>query len=218
MKTPAERLTFYKELYYREIDRRKDFNNAISVPIALLTGVFSILFYVISVYDFSQWIFQDFLFLASVFISFVLFIVSGFHTIKFYANIDAGFKTIEIPGPLQIEKYRLDLLDYHKDIEETDKKLTDWLISEYLASAENYQINNDLKARHFFKFKRYFIYGMTILIFSGFLFMLNFIRERDHKTGSIHISLEIPDLKLKSGFVLSGDSLKKDSVKLTIKK
>jgi hypothetical protein len=211
MRTSEQRLDFYKELFYKEVDRRKDFNNAIIIPITLLTGVFSIIFYLISAYKFSDWGVLAYGFVVLLGVSSLIFIICAFHTIRFYSNIDAGFQTIELPRPNEIEDYRKSLLKYHKKASEFEEVFNDWLIEQYILSTTNYQTNNDLKAVHFFQFKKYFFYGLIALFLCGILFIQNLIESRNEgeEKRNLYIELKIGNSlnKIDTTIVSGSDSL-----------
>ncbi|RYU95845.1 hypothetical protein [Emticicia agri] len=211
MRTSEQRLDFYKELFYKEVDRRKDFNNAIIIPITLLTGVFSIIFYLISAYKFSYWGVLSYGFVILLAASSLIFIICAFHTIRFYSNIDAGFQTIELPRPNEIEDYRKSLLNYHKKASEVEEVFNDWLIEQYIMSTTNYQVNNDLKANHFFQFKKYFFYGLIALFLCGILFIQNLIanRSENEEKQKFYINLKIESSlnKIDTTILADDDSL-----------
>lgn len=211
MQTSEQRLDFYKELFYKEVDRRKDFNNAIIIPITLLTGVFSIIFYLISAYKFSDWGVLNYSFVVLLGVPSVIFIICAFHTIRFYSNIDAGFQTIELPRPNEIEDYRKSLLNYHKKVSDVEEVFNEWLIEQYILSTTNYQINNDLKTIHFFRFKKYFFYGLIALFLCGILFIQNLItnRSENEEKQKLYINLKIESSlnKIDTTIVSGSDSL-----------
>ena len=222
MKTFDQRLSFYREIYYKEVDRRKDFNNAIIIPITLLTGVFSILFYLISAYTFNNWHWLDYGFILIFSIALGLFIISAFYTLRFYSNIDSGFKTIELPSPDEIEQYRKQLWEHYANESEAEDIFLDWLINEYIKTSVNYQKNNDLKALHFFQFKKYFTYGLIGLFVSGIGFVQNFLTNQHEKVEKLNIYVEIQSPYLKNDVVsidttINKEVIKNDSLQLTLK-
>lgn len=219
MITIEQRLNFYKELFYKEVDRRKDFNNSIIVPITLLTGVFSIIFYLISAYKFLNWVFWDYCFIVLFTLSTIFFIICAYYTIKFYSNIDSGFKTIELPRPDEIEEYRKKLWLFHDKVDVANEAFNTWLIEQYITATVNYQTNNDLKATHFFQFKKYFFYGLIILFLSGVLFIQNILANRKDNDENLNLHIEFR-VQEKKNIFLSVDttiSVKNDSLNLILK-
>ncbi|GGD68443.1 hypothetical protein GCM10011514_35680 [Emticicia aquatilis] len=218
MITLEQRQNFYKELFYKEVDRRKDFNNSIVVPITLLTGVFSIIFYLISAYKFINWVFIDYCFIVLFSFSTIFFIICAYYTVKFYSNIDSGFKTIELPRPDEIEEYRKELWLFHDKADVANEAFNTWLIEQYITATVNYQTNNDLKSTHFFHFKKYFFYGLIGLFMCGIFFITNILLNKSEKEDKInfHIELNLSNPKDKYNIIDTTVFIKKDSLKIDV--
>ncbi|SOE21239.1 hypothetical protein SAMN06298216_1709 [Spirosomataceae bacterium TFI 002] len=178
MKTDADRLNFYKELYFKEIDKRQGLNNSISVPITLIAGSFSVLFYLA-----TQWKPSvvhgtvAILFLVSIVLAFVCTLISVYFVVKFYSNSNAGYVTIELAKANEMEEYYKSLEKHHDgDKEKANIDFTQWLISELVTCTAAYQVANDKKSTDFFGFKKAIFYTLIWIVIATLVFCLNIIQ------------------------------------------
>jgi amino acid permease len=130
-------IDFYKELYFREIDRKYQLNNDINIPILLLSAIVTI-----QTFLYSQKIDVK-IFTICVIISSVSSLF-GIHSLYFlFMSFSNSFKTHkykEIANAKSYYDYEIDLINQNPEIAtfEFDKYLTQELAE---CSAHNFEIN-----------------------------------------------------------------------------
>jgi len=162
-------IEFYKEFYFKEIDRKHELNNAINLPILILTTIVSLNFYILNLYpNFSEMgcvkILVIIIILMSISYS-VYFLLKSFsnfiksHTYKELANID-------------------EILKYEQALENEQKKKKDakFLFEEYLkkelavCTTYNFLINK-MRTEDIAKSKK----GIFVATICTFVLSINYI-------------------------------------------
>lgn len=139
---------FYKSFYDRELNRRKDLDAAINLPLTLIgilvtanTYLAKNLFPLDSIYDLN-------LKHILLFIFFILIIFTILYLVKSYNNFFKGFKYKNIGNYIKLREHELNIKNYNLKPENINKLLNFdmQVIEKLIAIAENHCSINDKRS------------------------------------------------------------------------
>lgn len=162
---------FYKSIYDRELNRRKDLDAAINLPITILTILVAANSYLISKTDAihqKSTILASNIILTLIIIS---FLVSTFFLTRSYNNLFKGFGYINLGLTKKIREFELiDIPKYNDQVEEKEKINFEKIIIDKLTHlTDDHIIFNDKRSLDLYRAKTFII---ITLILTGLNFLL----------------------------------------------
>lgn len=130
---------FYKEFYFREIDRKHVLNSAINLPIVVISAIISIYFYLFN-QNLDLWVNV----IGSISACVVLFIllISLFFLFRSFSNLTKGHKYREIADMQTVLGYEKELTENQADKVKINLDFENYLKDEFAAcSAHHFHIN-----------------------------------------------------------------------------
>lgn len=125
------RFDFYKDLYFKELEKVNEINNSLTTPIGLVTAAIAGCSYLLTSFDYEYSNCNTVFFIAFIGICIVFLIISIYHVIKAYSDFPFGYNYNIIADANDIDKYFLDLKDYYKNNPQlTDNAATE--VEEYV--------------------------------------------------------------------------------------
>ena len=151
-----DRFEFYKEWYYKEIDRRNTLEASLGLPIIVISAIISGTFFLVR--DFHYKI-DDFLsgwFIFLIVLSAVSTLVGIFWLAWFFAV--GGFKYAVLPNPVDISNYHKKLLSYYgkKNRDKADEEFRNGLEDTFI-NVIKYNQNTNNKKSGFIAWARMFV-------------------------------------------------------------
>lgn len=134
-----ENLELYKEFYFREIDRKYHLNNAVNIPILVITAIISIHFFI-----FEQNLSSDILIFGKIIgsINFLSILISLYFLIKSFSNLISTHIYREIANMGEYRKYEINLIKEQEKISDAKFLFNEHLIKEFSQSAQhNFNVN-----------------------------------------------------------------------------
>ena len=179
MTNSDEILNFYKELYYKESERKEQITNSLNIHIGVITGFLTIQFYLITSFNFELSKILSSFFIILCFTTLGLSLFSIYNLLLTYSNFLKGFTSTGLPTAKEIEKYRLELVEYHTNLNKIDLEFKKYLIEEYIKNYDSLLQNNDRRVQFLFLSKKYSIIGLTFILVASLLFLINFFKKPD---------------------------------------
>lgn len=146
-------IEFYKELHNRELTRRKEIEDGINIPIALITLLIGLVTYFIK---------DEKLFLENCYVKTLLILIifslliSAFYIAKSYNNLFKGFEYANLPLPKKLFDYEIELENYNSQVDESEKENFQLYLKENFATmAEFNKIINDKRSVNLHLSKKY---------------------------------------------------------------
>jgi len=179
------KLEFHNEWYNNELSRQEILNEAVNIPVGILTAVFALYAFLISGYNFEQgyetWICKCFLTL--IFLSLLMWICVLFNISKSYNNHFKGYEYGYLPFSVDLETYYVSLQAYF-DINRSllpvgitvDSMFDAFLLKSLQTSIDINSQNNSKKSSHLFQAKRWLLACVIFLILSVVPFGINFLK------------------------------------------
>ncbi len=175
------RFDFYKEFYFKELDKRNEINNSLSLPIGLISALVASNFYLITNFDFKYQAWLSISFSTLLVIGLLLLIFSIFHLIKAYNDFPKGYEYILIPDTTEIDKYYNELKEYYKNnsslLDTSDIEVEDYLLNEMIKNTGENQKNNKRKYKFRYNCEYYLIACFITLCLSATLFSINYAKK-----------------------------------------
>lgn len=173
-----ERFEFYKEYYFRELDRRNQLNSSLSIPIGLITGLAGGVSYLLTNFDYAIrfWLSIPFVVVTGGGIIFLL--LSIYNLIIAYTNFPRPYNYMLIADVDVIEKYHQDLKAYYianPGVEDTsEKEFENYIVSEMVVNTGNNQKNNKKKTKFSYNCEKYLIRALMLISLSLPFFSINY--------------------------------------------
>jgi hypothetical protein len=163
----------YKELYFKEVDRRAGLMGELSIPMALSTIQATVMFFFVSNFNMSlSTPLTVFFFLALALpvyysITGIFYLIKSYHVLP-HASVD--YLVLALPT-FQDEYFR-NLIDYYIETGETEevakqkalKDFEEYTVNAYIRTTTHNSIINDARASHLFNGKRNLIYCLLALV------------------------------------------------------
>lgn len=164
-------ITFYKSLYDRELKRRIDLDNSISVPIGTITLLFGLIFYVFSNVSLIP-VGWDILIYILIGGSGVLLFIGILYLVMSYNYLIYGFKYQNFPSTLELREYQLGV-NKHREFEKIEIDLFDeYLINKYVDYTNCHVKINDKRGENLYHAKSYIIASMLMLLLTITIFLI----------------------------------------------
>ena len=195
------RFDFYKEFYFKELDRRDEINNSLSLPIGIITALFAGIFYLFTNFDYSSetslilinicsckltyQILLISLFVLSILTGTIFLCIAIYHLIKSYSDFPNGYQYEVLPDTNQIDLYEKQLKDYYTKELGTDiiskEEVKSYVLSEMIRNTGVNQVNNKRKWKFKYHCEYYLITSVCIIGISLLLFIVNYTLKTEKK-------------------------------------
>lgn len=154
---------FYKSLYDRELNRRKDLEAAINLPITILTILVASNLYLNGKENYGKGILILFSTIFSGLIA-ISFMISIFYLIRSYTNLFKGFAYKNFALTTAIRKFELiDMPNYNEQVGSNEQINFEKLIIEKLTEfTDDHIIFNDKKSLDLHKAKTFIIVTLVL--------------------------------------------------------
>lgn len=175
---------FYKDLYHRENDRRITVENTLNIPIAIISAIGTVIYFVITSFDYSIEPFLSYIFILLCSISTICLIFSIYYLIRAFCNFPKRYEYSGIPYPNELLLWHESLEKYYGEndleIDENSKKhFQDFLIQNFVKHTSHNMFVNDQKYRYIYNSKMSIITGLVILMITMIPFGYNYFKKKD---------------------------------------
>ena len=169
---------FYKSIYDRELNRRKDLDSAINLPLTILSILVAANSFIIKEKDLTDNLCQQRIVNILVIFIFIGLAITVFYLTRSYNNLFKGFAYRNLGLTTEIRKYEtVDLPNYNNQVEEKDKLIFENIIINKLTNiVDNHIVFNDKRSRDLYIAKTFLIISMVITALDFFLIFLKNIK------------------------------------------
>ena len=116
------RYDFYKERYYKELDRKDQIDKSINVLITIITIMSSVVYYFGISYDYDINSYLTITFSVFLLLTIMSVIMSVFYIIRCFNNSLRGFSYMLLPKNSDLEKYYEELREYYRKVGRTENE------------------------------------------------------------------------------------------------
>ena len=207
-------LDFYKERYYKEIERKNEITSSFSTPIGIISALVAAVSYMLTSFEFSISVFISILFISLTLCSIILLGIAVYNLIKALSDFHNGFQYAYLNNADKLDNYHKELKVYHSNAVATntipDNEFEDYILNELIKSSSINQTNNDIKTYHRFICNKFMVFAFITICISTIPFGVNFgIKKTLPNIQKIEIDSSLNlNLQTKQNFVFL-DSLTK---------
>ncbi|MEJ0056816.1 MAG: hypothetical protein WDN75_14865 [Bacteroidota bacterium] len=183
-----DRFQFYKDSYYRELDKQAEINASLSLPIGLITAFVAGLYYLLSNFNFSfaGWTMTFFLVATIGAIAFLL--TSVYHLIMCYNKIPHGYTYLQIADAQAIEDYYESLTNHYinnpDEAGNTKQETQEYVTLEMIKNTDANQKNNKEKVKFRYNSEKWLIRSFLAICLSLPFFGMNFSQTPKKKNSN----------------------------------
>ena len=167
-------LQFYKSLYDRELNRRKDLDDAINLPITVLSIIAAANTYLLANFSFNYC--EKLIIYVISLLLFVSFSISVFYLTRSYNNLFKGFAYTNFALSKEIRTFEtVDIPNFNKQVSDNESiSFENSLIEMLNQYTDDHIVFNDKRSSDLYKSKAFLIVS---LLFTGILFLFYFIHK-----------------------------------------
>lgn len=177
-----DKIILYREIYYREIERKNDLEKSLVLPAGLITALCTALFYFITKFNFSCCLWLRILFVILTCLATGCIGVTIYYLFKAYNNFTFGYEYHYIPYCGFIEEYYIDLIDYyskrHKQkmivMRKTEERFKKYFIDQYIEKSDENMYNNDMKQSYLYRARVFLIFSLISIFLLVIPYGLNY--------------------------------------------
>jgi hypothetical protein len=189
------RYEFYKDLYFKEIERRSQLNNDISIPVGLATVLATAIFYYFTTYSFKQFFIFEIVFTFTLLSGTVTLCISVYFIIQSYTFFGRNMPYDYIAFPKEIEKYYVDYINYETAIGiapeqikiNADTAFENYLLEAYIRTTSKNTCTNDKRSFNLYMSKKYIIISF-ISLFIAFIPFAKYLIEKPDKPQKVEVT------------------------------
>lgn len=189
------RYDFYKELYFKEIERRGQLNNDISIPIGLATVLATAIFYYFTTYSFTPFELIQIIFTIMLITGTITLGIAIYYIIQSYTFFGRNIPYDYIALPSDAENYFNDYLSYQIQLgkADNDAKLEanivfeNYLLEAYVRTTSKNTSTNDQRAFDLYMSKKYIIVSFIVLLFT-FIPFATYLFSKPDKPQKVEIT------------------------------
>ncbi len=169
---------FYKERYYREIERKNEITSSFSTPIGIISALVAAVSYMFTSFDFSISIWINIFFILLTISSIILLGIAIYNLIKALSDFHNGFQYAYLNNADKLDDYHKELKKFHAAAIATntipDDEFEEYILSELIKSSSINQTNNDTKTYYRFICNKFMVFGFISICILTFPFGINF--------------------------------------------
>jgi len=172
---------FYKELYFKENERRQEVIDALNIPIAIITALSTANYLFITTFDYTFNRSLSCFFIIIVFITFCLLIVSIYYLIKAFSNFQKGYEYKGLPYPGELNNWHDQLKIYNNTYnlpDNSDDLLKQEILDKLLLTTDHNTYVNDKKHEYIYNSKKYLV-SLVISLLTLFPFGFEYFNKKD---------------------------------------
>ena len=172
-------LDFYKELYFKENERKKEFDNFVNLPILIYTTIVAVNLFVLEKFttEASTTEFINYLLKLLVAITLLSIGYSIFWLLKSFVKFPKSYIYDEIANPMEIFDYELNLREEQDNLENAELLMNNYLKKTFMDCANSNFLINQKRSDYYAKSKNGIFIGVlstSSIILIYFIKLINF--------------------------------------------
>lgn len=176
-----DKFEFYKELYFRENERRREVLNSLNIPIAIITALFSGMYLFVTSFDYQVEYFLTAIFIALISALGICLLLALYFLIRAFSDFTKGYEYSGIPYTKELYDWNKNLEDYYEEYEGSKKKAKkafETFITENLVKhTEHNMYVNDKKHGYIYRSKKFLIIALVLSLITLVPFGYNYFNK-----------------------------------------
>jgi hypothetical protein len=171
---------FYRELYFKENERRQEVLNALNIPIAIITALATAIYLFITTYDYSLSVILNYFFVDFVLLSTISLILAIFYLVKAFCDFYKGYEYKGLPYPGELHKWHNDLKSYYQQYQlndDSDNTLENTILEKLLSCTDHNMYVNDKKHEYIYNSKKFLVGSLICSLLTFLPFGYNYFNK-----------------------------------------
>lgn len=167
------RFNFYYNLYQIELQRKNELNNALTLPVGLVSVIVIALYQLLANFKYEvNNFFVNALFISVISIATLFLIITIGYLISSYVKLKGNYDYYFIPYADELEEYYRELNKYYR--KEINDKYETFIIKKLVICITHNMKLNELKTYYLWKAKLFLIYTLCITFVTLIPFLINY--------------------------------------------
>lgn len=146
-----DRLSFYKSIFEREQNRRSELNNAINLPVTMITGLVALFYFLTKKIETDNHSCMNIIAMIGLLLGFIAFLVCIWFLAASFNNFVGGFNYMELPKTKELFEYDKQIEKYNSTVESEKKQNFDeYLLGKYVEYSDNFVEINDKRSKNLY--------------------------------------------------------------------
>jgi hypothetical protein len=172
---------FYKELYFKENERRQEVLNSLNIPIAIITALSSASYFFITSFDYKIESFLSGIFIALISITGICLLFAIYFLIRAFSDFTKGYEYSGIPYTNELYNWNKNLEDHFEEYE-NDRTLakehyTVFITENLVKHTEHNMYVNDKKHGYIYRSKKFLIIALILTLITLIPFGYNHFKK-----------------------------------------
>lgn len=176
---------FYKENYFKELDKRNEINNSLSLPIGLITAIVAGIFYLLTNFDYKYSLSLTLIFSSTILISLCFLTISVYHLIKAYSDFPKAYYYSILPDTNEIDNYYQELKKFYSSntgvTDISEQEVENYILNEMIKNTGKNQKNNKRKSKFRYDCEYYLIATLISICLVLPFFGVNYAYKPNNK-------------------------------------
>ena len=175
---------FYLNWYNKEADRKMALDNALNIPIGILSVTIGADFYLLIHYNFAKSAcLLDFLLCTMIGVSFIFSCIATYFLFISYHGIFKSYTDKGFPVASELRKHKQELIDYYCQQANNfpnvsgEEKFEEYVINKLTEYIDRNVCNNDKKSESLYFAKGHILNALVCLVFALLPFIINFFQK-----------------------------------------
>ncbi len=172
---------FYKELYFKENERRQEVLNSLNIPIAIITALSSASYFFITSFDYKIESFLSGIFITLISITGICLLFAIYFLIRAFSDFTKGYEYSGIPYTNELYNWNKNLEDHFEEYE-NDRTLakehyTIFITENIVKHTEHNMYVNDKKHGYIYRSKKFLIIALILTLITLIPFGYNHFKK-----------------------------------------
>jgi hypothetical protein len=205
---------FYKEFYFREIDRKNELNNVINLPILIITGIISVQFYF-----YNQKIENSIVIYLEVLslICAISVIYSTYYLLKSFSNFFKNHIYKELNEMKSIYSYEKELIKEQEKKEDAEMLFSEYLNEQFSDCASHNFLVNKIRTEDIAKSKKGIFISVICTSLISIIFLISILTMAKKEESNTHVVKPITTVQKPESVLIQNSKQKKETNEIKIK-
>ncbi len=172
---------FYKDLYFKENERRQEVLNSLNIPIAIITALSSATYFFITSFDYNIESFLTGIFISLISITGICLLFSIYFLIRAFSDFTKGYEYSGIPYAKELYDWNKSLEDYYQEHEGNKDLAKDhylkFITENLVKHTEHNMYVNDKKHGYIYRSKKFLIISLVLTLITLIPFGYNYFKK-----------------------------------------
>lgn len=173
----------FKELYHKENERRNEVQNALNIPIAIISALSTGVYFLLTNFDYKLNETISYIFIIICFLAACFILLSIYYLVRAFSDLTKGYEYTGLPYPQELYNWEIELTKYYTQygsIEEAQSEFKKKITEKLVKNTDHNMFVNDKKYGYIYNSKKFLIFGMVTILIAMLPFGYNYIYKKEN--------------------------------------